>query len=215
MLVHIQHKTGSSRMRIICQRSFSKNDFVCVYLCLFFGTRNQQNKKKSTPKMNLGWREKLKGKHDSIFLNSTSDTAFPVPAVGVLKRNCLIHIWCSRLSFLQTLANLSLIYCFSPKTSFCQWNNLYMYINFLARCIWKINHKSMSEVLLFFFFCSRAKRGFSKRKRTKENLKVIWGLFAGFNVLFKLMNEAMKILQHSSETRNEYSSIFVAKFIKA
>lgn len=44
------------------------------------------------------------------YFSTSHQTQLSMPAGGVLKRNSLIHIWCSRLSFLQTLANLSSLF---------------------------------------------------------------------------------------------------------
>lgn len=51
--------------------------------------------------------EKLKAKHASKIFWASHQTQLSMPAAGVLKRNSLIHIWCTWLSFSQTLANLS------------------------------------------------------------------------------------------------------------
>lgn len=49
---------------------------------------------------------KLKAKHASRYFWTSHQTQLSMPAAGVLKQSSLIHIWCTWLSFSQTLANL-------------------------------------------------------------------------------------------------------------
>lgn len=154
----------SNNMLSTLSRSFSIRGEKAkqFYVFLFFDTSTRQHEKRAGTKRGRSLirsqRErasrKLKGKHDSIFFKHHIRHSFSCQLLVFSSESSLIHIWCSRLSFLQTLANLStrLIYLlrsgwlyFLCRLGFCQWNN----INFHARCNWKINHKSMSEVFVF------------------------------------------------------------------
>lgn len=195
--------------------SFAPSFLKAHLMCFCFSTRASRSENKTGMSWNHSqsqfW-ESWKANMIQYFLKTSHQTQLSKPAAGILKRNSLIHIWCSRLSF-PNIRKSFLIYCSAIFHRMKQYK-------FSRQMHLKINHKSMSEVFLFLFCWGQ--KDFRKHRACGENLRVILWLRAwsftclllkhtsiyskAFSLMCNLKRKLYALNKHySSSGANKYS----------